>query len=98
MQAGPSRRPTTRALGPGWFTVASVFSDGFRNCVLRSLSGPERERMALELEPRNLQSGFVISEPGDTLTHVWFPETGVASLVAVMSDGALVETGTVGYE
>jgi CRP-like cAMP-binding protein len=78
--------------------VAFVSSDGFRNSVLRSLSDPERERLALELEPRNLQSGFVISEPGDTLTHVWFPETGVASLVAVMSDGALVETGTVGYE
>jgi CRP-like cAMP-binding protein len=66
--------------------------------VLRGLSVADCERMGRELEPRNLQSGFVISEPGDTLTHVWFPETGVASLVAVMGDGALVETGTVGYE
>jgi CRP-like cAMP-binding protein len=78
--------------------VASVSANGFRNRVLRGLGPPERERLALELEPTALPSGFVLSEPGDILSHVWFPETGVASLLAVMGDGTQVETGTVGFE
>ncbi|TVV76482.1 Crp/Fnr family transcriptional regulator [Sphingomonas solaris] len=40
----------------------------------------------------------MLYEPGDPLTHVYFPLSGMVSLVAVMHDGRAVETMTIGRE
>ncbi len=40
----------------------------------------------------------MLNEPGDEPDRVWFPHTGMVSLLAVMSDGKAVETATVGRE
>ena len=45
-----------------------------------------------------LRSAEVLYEPGDALTHVYFPLSGMVSLVAVMHDGRAVETMTIGRE
>ena len=70
----------------------------FRNRVLGGLTTAERAILAGHLELHSLRSGSVLSEPGARMNDVWFPETGVASLLALMADGHQVETGTVGYE
>jgi CRP-like cAMP-binding protein len=40
----------------------------------------------------------VLFEPGDKVDHVYFPHSGMLSLLAVMRDGKAVETATVGQE
>ena len=43
-------------------------------------------------------SGTVLFEPGDEVAHVYFPHSGMLSLLAVMRDGKGIETATVGRE
>jgi CRP-like cAMP-binding protein len=43
-----------------------------------------------------LERGAVLHEPGDEIEHVYFPHSGMVSLVAVMQNGACVETATMG--
>ena len=62
---------------------------------------PPEERAAvldLHLEPVTLERGQVLYEPGDPLTHVYLPVTGMISLVAVMADGRSAEVATIGRE
>jgi CRP-like cAMP-binding protein len=40
----------------------------------------------------------VLREPGDEVDHVYFPHSGMLSLLAVMRDGKAVETATIGRE
>jgi CRP-like cAMP-binding protein len=40
----------------------------------------------------------VLREPGDEVDHVYFPHSGMLSLLAVMRDGKAIETATVGRE
>jgi CRP-like cAMP-binding protein len=42
--------------------------------------------------------GTVFLEPGDAIDHVYFPQTGMISLLVVTSNGELIETATVGRE
>lgn len=61
---------------------------------------PEGERAGLLplLEPVSLGRDQVLYEPGDPLTHVYLPSSGMLTLVAVMADGRGVETTTIGRE
>ena len=36
----------------------------------------------------DLQAGEILYQPGDPLTHVYFPLSGMVSLIAVMKGGA----------
>ena len=46
----------------------------------------------------SLTVGRVIAEPGDTVTNVYFPSSGVVSIVTLLEDGGRVESLTVGRE
>lgn len=69
-----------------------------RNIILRTIPEAEFERLSLGLERICLESSQVLYEPNVPIEFVYFVETGVASIVSVMSDGSAVETATVGYE
>ena len=70
----------------------------------------ERSRLLLKLPPDDLAlllplletmelaSGCVLAEPNEPLTHAYFPESCVVSLVSRMRDGSTAEVGTVGDE
>jgi len=45
-----------------------------------------------------LSQGSVLQEPEHRIEHLYFIESGVISLVAMMQDGAAVETATLGRE
>jgi len=45
-----------------------------------------------------VETGIVLNEPGIEPDRIWFPHTGMVSLLAVMTDGKAVETATVGRE
>jgi CRP-like cAMP-binding protein len=41
-----------------------------------------------------LRAGDILYQPGDPLKHVYFPLSGMVSLIAVMKHGRAVETMT----
>jgi CRP-like cAMP-binding protein len=45
-----------------------------------------------------LSQGIVLFEPGDEVDQIYFPLSGMVSLVIVMQDGKAIETATVGRE
>lgn len=68
------------------------------NRLLNALSCAEYERLALDLEPVTLSKGEVLCQPGQPITHVYFPNRGTVSLVSSFEDGDTVEVGMVGNE
>lgn len=71
---------------------------GERNALLRSLEPHHYRAVAQHLEEVHLRPGDVLAEPGTPIPHVYFPQSGVISLVAVFEGGGAVEVGTIGCE
>lgn len=70
----------------------------FQNHILASLPPEDYERLARHLEAVELPLGKVIQEAGEKITHVYFPERSMVSLVSHTPDGESVEVGIVGFE
>ena len=68
------------------------------NRLLTRLPKRECEQLAPFLEPVSLEIKEVLHEPGDPITHVYFPTSSVLCVVAVMQDGSSAEVLTVGKE
>jgi CRP-like cAMP-binding protein len=56
------------------------------------------ERLAPSMSIVTINQGFVLNDPGEEPERIWFPHTGMISLLAIMVDGKGVETATVGRE
>jgi len=70
--------------------------DYISNYLLASL--PSEALNLLELEPVALPQGAPIFEPNESIDRIYFPETGMISLLVVTSEGDMVETAIVGRE
>jgi CRP-like cAMP-binding protein len=70
----------------------------FQNHILASLPPEEYDRLAPHLEPVELPLGKIIQEAGGQITHVYFPERSMVSLVSHTPEGDSVEVGIVGFE
>jgi CRP-like cAMP-binding protein len=68
------------------------------NRLLAALPAPEYERIALRLERVSLAIKQVLYEQGAPITRVYFPESGVVSLVIEMNDQLSAEVGLIGRE
>ena len=68
------------------------------NKFLAVLPAAEYALLRTSLQPVTLKTGQTIYNVGDSLDFIYFPETCVASRVALMEDGATVEVGLVGPE
>jgi CRP-like cAMP-binding protein len=71
---------------------------GAHNRLLAALSADERRIIKPDLEPIELIFRSVLHEPGDRTPCVYFPDSGVLSLLTVLADGEGVELGHVGNE
>jgi len=69
-----------------------------RNRLLSSLSPADYSLLAPNLKNVNLVLGDVLQEAGDPFKQVYFPLDGMISLLALMQNGASVETATIGHE
>jgi CRP-like cAMP-binding protein len=69
-----------------------------RNRLLRALPKADYARIAPRLESVSVEIKQVLIDVDQPITHVYFPEDGVISMVSVMADGSAVETATVGHE
>ncbi len=68
----------------------------FTNKILRHLPQASMER--LHLTKVQLPIGREIEFPGQTIDHLFFLESGVASMTTTFEDGSQVEVGLFGYE
>lgn len=68
------------------------------NRLLALLPHVDAERLAPALTVVSLDVGVVLNEPNEEPERVYFPQTGMISLLAIMADGKGVETATVGRE
>jgi len=69
-----------------------------KNRLLASLSANEWARSLKHFEPFRLERGEVLIEAGERFSHVYFPETGIVSMVATFESGSMAETATIGPE
>ena len=67
------------------------------NGLLDRVPLEERHIMA-HCELVEMRNDEILYEPGDPLAHVYFPLSGMVSLIAIMADGRSVETMTIGRE
>ncbi|MFN2565975.1 MAG: Crp/Fnr family transcriptional regulator [Gemmatimonadaceae bacterium] len=68
------------------------------NRLLAALPRAEYEHLHARMEVVRPRLQEVLYEQGGRMEHVFFPESGTMSLLAVMADDEAVEVGTVGNE
>src|SRR5579863_3455743 len=69
-----------------------------RNRLLLALSPPSLKRLMPELEQITCRRGQILMDADSPLDHVYFPDSGVVSVVAVYADGSIIEMATTGRE
>lgn len=68
------------------------------NKLLAALPKEEYNRLLSDLQEVSLEFGETIYEPGDKIREVYFPLSGIISLLATVEQGATLEVGIVGRE
>jgi CRP-like cAMP-binding protein len=68
------------------------------NRLLAALPKKEYESLRPELSAVTLAFGEILYERGDTISHVYFPNTCVISLLSTVAERAPLEVGMVGNE
>ncbi len=68
------------------------------NRLLAALPAKEYARLLLKLEEIPLIYTEIIYEPDDIIRHVYFPNSGIVSLLSAVSEHSLLEVGIVGKE
>ena len=76
----------------------SALSNWPRNRLLLALPSRNLKRLMPELERIPCQRGQVLMDADSSLDHVFFPDSGVISVVAVYADGSIIEMATIGRE
>jgi CRP-like cAMP-binding protein len=76
--------------------VARQLEHGRFNRFLATLPPHNFSLLAPHLRTIPLERGVMLHDVGEEIEHVYFPHTGMVSLVAVMQSGATVETATIG--
>jgi CRP-like cAMP-binding protein len=78
--------------------VHSPTSGHLDNKLLAALPRSQFNLLVPHLVTATLPQGTVAYETGDEVDQVYFPHSGMFSLLAVMRDGKAIETATVGRE
>src|SRR5476649_927656 len=69
-----------------------------RNRLLLALPARNLKRLIPELEHIRCQREQILMDADGSLDHVFFPDSGVVSVVAVYADGSIIEMATIGWE
>jgi CRP-like cAMP-binding protein len=69
-----------------------------RNRLLLALPSSDLKRLMPELEPIRCEHGQILLDADSSLDDIFFPDSGVVSVVAVYADGSIIEMATVGRE
>ncbi len=69
-----------------------------RNRLLLALPSSNLKQLMPQLERIRCEREQVLMDADSSLDHLFFPDSGVVSAVAVYSDGRIIETATIGRE
>jgi CRP-like cAMP-binding protein len=69
-----------------------------RNRLLLALPARNLKRLLPDLKHIGCQRALVLTDADSSLDHVFFPDSGVVSVLAVYSDGKIIEMATIGRE
>src|SRR5690242_17037840 len=69
-----------------------------QNHLLASLPSAVFELLRPHLKQIELPHEKVLFEAGDTVTHIYFPHSGVISLVVELADGQMIEAAMIGRD
>ena len=69
-----------------------------RNRILRELPPQDRSRLLTAIRPVSFTLGDVLSEPGQRITHMYFPTTAVVSSLYTTEQGETAEMGLAGND
>lgn len=95
MQRPDGHRPELDTESPG----ASLLEQTAQpNHLLRALPADVLAALAPHLERVDVPLLETLASEGEPYEHVYFPETGVISIVSKLDDGTEVEIGTIGNE
>ena len=78
--------------------AANASSNWPRNRLLLALPSRNLKRLMPELEQISCERAQILVDADSALDHVFFPDSGVISVVAVYADGSIIEMATVGRE
>jgi CRP-like cAMP-binding protein len=68
------------------------------NRLLLALPLFDLQQLMPELEQIGCERGQVLMDADSPLNHVFFPDSGIVSVVAVYADGSIIEMATIGRE
>jgi CRP-like cAMP-binding protein len=72
--------------------------EGASNRLLSSLSRDQFDLLSPYISTELFDPNHILIEAGDEIDYVYFPLSGMLSLLAVLKDGKAIETATVGRE
>jgi CRP-like cAMP-binding protein len=78
--------------------AVNALSDLPRNRLWLALPSRNLKRLMPELEQICCQRAQILMDADSSLDHVFFPDSGVVSVVAVYADGRVIEMATIGRE
>ena len=68
------------------------------NGILQFLSNKTLASIERHLHKVKLAQGKVLHEAGEAITNVYFPLSGMVSMIAVLKSGEAIEAGVIGRE
>jgi CRP-like cAMP-binding protein len=69
-----------------------------KNRILASLPLEEFNSLLPQLTQVDLEKGRLLADPGDPITHIYFPIDTVVSIMTLMESGEAIESATIGRE
>jgi len=78
--------------------TVSMVGDRIQNKILAALPRNEYERIRRFLQLEQWPSGKSVYTSGQKISHVYFVNTGMASLVSLTDEGSSIEVGVIGSE
>lgn len=78
--------------------IEKQLPDPRQNQILASLPANDYARILPDLEPFDMPAGLTISAAGDSDKYLYFPSSGIISLIHNLENGASSEIGIVGNE
>jgi CRP-like cAMP-binding protein len=76
----------------------NALPDWPRNRLLVALQPSNLKRLMPELEHIRCQRAEVLMDADSSLDHIYFPDSGVVSIVTVYTDSSIIEMATIGRE
>src|SRR6266478_1958642 len=92
-----NQSPAERS-GSGGLEHMSTLSNWPRNRLLLALPSSDLQQLMPGLEQIRCEREQVLMDADSSLDHVFFPDSGVVSAVAVYADGSIIEMATIGRE